>query len=170
MLQDWAKAKFATNFRPSSMSSNAIAELWWSWWLLLNAPTRITSADNQLIPGAEGASIETVKLRAPGKYGWLGLLYSLMVWREWLGDGEKKDWEDAVLDVYSVTRRLCELSYYCPTAEFIPTLKRYVFFKVFLGILILISFLCSIRTLNVLAADPTGGRSKRARVAAKHCV
>jgi hypothetical protein len=65
-------------------------------------------------------------LRVPGKNGWLGLLYALMVWREWVGDGDTTDWEAAVMDVGWVTRRLCESTYYNATAEVIPTLKRYV--------------------------------------------
>jgi hypothetical protein len=61
-----------------------------------------------------------------------------MIWRESAGDGEIKDWEAAVSDVYWVTRRLCESSYYCPTAEVIPTLKRYESFEVFFRVLIVI--------------------------------
>ncbi|KIM81665.1 hypothetical protein PILCRDRAFT_8691 [Piloderma croceum F 1598] len=144
LVHELAKAKFATDFRPSTVSPSRIAELWWSWWLLLNAPTRIASANGRLIPGADKGSIEISQLRAPGKNGWLGLLYSLMIWRESAGDGEIKDWEVAVSDVYWVTRRLCESSYYCPTAEVIPTLKR---------------------SLDVPPADPDGGCSKRVKAA-----
>ncbi|KIM71065.1 hypothetical protein PILCRDRAFT_17418 [Piloderma croceum F 1598] len=144
LVHELAKAKFTTDFRPSTVSPSKIAELWWSWWSLLNAPTRIASANGRLIPGADKGSIEISQLRAPGKNGWLGLLYLLMIWRESAGDGEIKDWEAAVSDVYWVTRRLCESSYYCPTAEVIPTLKR---------------------SLDVPPADPDGGRSKRVKAA-----
>jgi hypothetical protein len=73
------------------MLPNEITNHWWSWWSFLNTPTRVASSNHQLVPGADGAGIEIVKLWAPGKCGWLGLLYSLMVWREWVGDGDTSD-------------------------------------------------------------------------------
>jgi len=107
------------------MPPNEIANLWWSLWSLPNSPTCFTLNGNQLVPGADGASIDIARLQVPGKHKCLGLLYLLMVWREWVDDGEKNDWDTAVLDVHWITRRLCELMYYIPATEVIPTLKRY---------------------------------------------
>jgi hypothetical protein len=62
----------------------------------------------------------------PGKNGWLGLLYALMVWRKWIDEGDITDWEAAVVDVLWVTHRLCESTYYNASTTIIPTLKRRV--------------------------------------------
>jgi hypothetical protein len=109
------------------MPAHEISGKFWSWWTHLNAPIRSsTTNDGRLVPGPDGGEIAMETLRVPGKNGWLGLLYALMVWREWVGDGDTTDWEAAVMDVGWVTRRLCESTYYNATAEVIPTLKRYV--------------------------------------------
>jgi hypothetical protein len=109
------------------LPAHEIGEKFWSWWAHLNAPIRLcTTNDGRFVPGLDGGKIAMETLRMPGKNGWLGLLYMLMFWRKWVGEGDTTDWEMAVVDVEWVTRRLCESTYYNATAEVIPTLKRYV--------------------------------------------
>lgn len=104
--------------------SSEMAKTFWIWWSSLNSPTRQSSPDNRLAPGADGEAIEEDKLRVPGKQGWLGLLYLLMIWRKRVGNGSTTDWDAAVADVYWVTRRLVDNQYFSDDAS--STLKRCV--------------------------------------------
>jgi hypothetical protein len=109
------------------MPVHQIAEKFWSWWAHLNAPIRLCSTgDGRFVPGPDGGNIAIETLRVPGKNGWLGLLYALMVWRKWIDEGDIADWEAAVVDVLWVTRRLCESTYYNASTTIIPTFKRRV--------------------------------------------
>jgi hypothetical protein len=107
------------------MPVHQTAEKFWPWWAHLNAPVRLCStSDGQFAPGPDGGNIAFETLHVPGKNGWLGLLYVLMVWRNWIGEGDIADWETTVVDVLWVTCRLCESIYYNASTTIIPTLKR----------------------------------------------
>lgn len=106
------------------MKPDAFAKIFWDWWTYLNAPARTCSSDGCLLPGAHGDSIQTDNLRAPGKNGWLMILYSLLVWREWIGGGKMEDWNAAIADVRWVTARLCDTIYYDPRAAVSIGTKR----------------------------------------------
>jgi hypothetical protein len=81
-----------------------IARQFWSWWAHLNAPARSsTTPDGRFAPGVNGDKIAIETLRIPGKNGWLGLLYLLMVWRKTIADGDATDWEMVVADMAWVT-------------------------------------------------------------------
>jgi hypothetical protein len=54
----------------------------------------------------------------------LSVLFSLLIWREWLGNGNTGDWDAAVADVRSVTIQLCDSIYYDPRAKVPVGAKR----------------------------------------------
>lgn len=123
----WIKNKLDPNHKPDVLSTHEIAEQFWRWWCKLNASVRISNReDGKLTPGEDGANITIDSLRVPGKNGFIGIAFTLRVWRGWIGDGDTAEWEAALRDVHWVMRRLCELTYYTPAVEVIPTLKRYV--------------------------------------------
>jgi hypothetical protein len=110
--------------RPERMRPDLFADEFWRWWISLNEPARTRSPTGRLPPIAQGESIQTDHLRAPGKNGWLSVLFSLLIWREWLGNGNTGDWDAAVADVRSVTIQLCNSIYYDPRARVPVGAKR----------------------------------------------
>jgi hypothetical protein len=114
--------------RPKRMRPELFASAFWHWWMSLNAPARTSSSMGRLLPGAHGDTIQIGALRAPGKNGWLVILYALLVWREWIGDGKMDDWNAAVADVRWVTIQLCDSLYYNASAKVPSAAKRYTFF------------------------------------------
>lgn len=99
------------------MRPDLFADEFWQWWISLNEPARTRSPTGRLHPIAQGESIQMDHLRAPGKNGWLSVLFSLLIWREWLGNGNTGDWDAAVADVRWVTIQLCDSIYYDPRAK-----------------------------------------------------
>jgi hypothetical protein len=99
------------------MQSDLFADQFWKWWISLNEPARTRLSTGRLLPGAQGESIQMDHLRVPGKNGWLTILFSLLVWKEWLGNGNTNDWDAAVADVRWVTIQLCDSIYYDPRAK-----------------------------------------------------
>lgn len=112
MIAAWAASKHAQTHSPQPLLPAVAAKCFWDWWSHLNAPTRISATnDNHLIPGPPDGPINEETLRAPGKNGFLSVLYLMMLWREWIGKGDITDWEMALADVGWVTRRLIDCVY-----------------------------------------------------------
>ena len=66
----------------------------------LNAPVRLCSTgDGQFAPGLDGEKIAIETLCIPSKNSWLGLFYTLMVWRKWIGEEDITDQETAMVDL-----------------------------------------------------------------------
>lgn len=123
----WTKEKLEPTHKPDIIPINEVVKQFWQWWSILNAPVRISNReDGRLTPGEDGGDIAIDNLRVPGKNGFIGIMYTLRVWRGWIGDGDTGEWDAALQDVHWVARRLCEMTYYTPALEDIPTLKRYV--------------------------------------------
>jgi hypothetical protein len=93
------------------MRPNLFADEFWQWWISLNEPTRTHLSTGRLLPIAQDESIQMDHLHAPGKNGWLSVIFSLLIWREWLGNGNMGDCDTAVADVHWVTIWLCDLIY-----------------------------------------------------------
>ena len=119
------------------MRPDLCADAFWQWWTSLNEPARTRSSTGRLFPGAQGDIIQMDRLHAPGKNGWLSILFSLFVWREWLGDENMDDWDTAVADVRWVTIQLCKLIYYDPRVNLLISTKRYVLLLLYLFLLML---------------------------------
>lgn len=66
----------------------------------------------------------------------------MLVWREWIGDGNVDNWNVAVADVHWVTIQLCDAIYYNPRAAASTGTKR---------------------KLELPTPDITEGRSKRVK-------
>ena len=124
IVQALAKAKFDSNFTCDPPVS--IASDFRSWWVNLNSPTCSILDNGWISLGAEDGAIEVNKLHVSGKNGWLSLLFALMVWRKFVGDGDTAEWDETVFDINWVTLRLIKSIWYTPSIEVIPTLKRYV--------------------------------------------
>jgi hypothetical protein len=126
VIVSWAKCGCLPMERPKCMKHDMFTKIFWHWWTQLNALARNSSPDGCLLPGTQGDNIQTDSLRAPSKNGWLMVLYSLLVWREWIGDGNVDNWNMAVADVHWVTIQLCNTIYYNPQATASTGTKRYV--------------------------------------------
>ena len=107
IVQALAKAKFNSNFTcdpPVSIVSNFC-----SWWVNLNSPTHSILDNGSLSQGAEDGAIKVNKLHVLGKNGWLSMLFALMVWRKFVGNGDTAEWDETIFDINRVTLHLINL-------------------------------------------------------------